>query len=107
LHATGLSETAQQVEAVMPDESLTWTKDEECVAKFCGMEKEVEWWTPFSDVACDYDVLERARKVWGEGSRERADFREWLAEVADHYVVGDWSRAALAVLREMEERTNG
>lgn len=66
-------------------------------------------WNPFTSADDDVQVLERVREVW----RPALDSRpwEWFREEVrralrgDHfnYVAGAWSRAALAVLREMEE----
>jgi hypothetical protein len=84
-----------------------------------GMKTEAPlYWNPMEDANADFQVLERAREVWADPLQAArvsflANLRErWIARLpADEvpslawyaqYVCGDWSRAALAVLKEME-----
>lgn len=81
-------------------------------------------WAPFTDANADLQVLQRVREVWGEGTEWNGDAwtrgsrfaielqrqlqGAWEDSDARHlwqscfYAVGMYSRAALAVLREME-----
>lgn len=67
-------------------------------------------WCPFTDANEDFEVLERAREVWGDDERlallDDALENAWMAlpwPFALCYGVGDWSRAVLEVLRSMPE----
>ena len=52
---------------------------------------------PFTDANADYAVLEWMRDKFGEPSIGFAEFADYLA-LAESYRVGDYARAALAVL---------
>lgn len=67
-------------------------------------------WNPFRDADADLQVLERAREVWQAKERDSSrttEFSLWfefgvLLPRALDYRVGDFSRAALEVLRSTE-----
>ena len=65
-------------------------------------------WDPFSDANADVQVLERVRGTWQEFSRDETRMRRWYAfkalfTSAVGYEVGDYARAALAVLDATKE----
>ena len=103
--------TECQVQAWTP-----WSQSEvEVLGDFVGWIRVGGPWNPFLDARHDLQVLERVREVWGDQVRWRFAcelHRVWTARVTEtvayavlnltKYECGDYSRAALAVLKEME-----
>lgn len=100
--------TAEDVERLARD-LMGWESRRSAVGTLFWRDPASGWtvrqstWSPFTSADADVQILERVREVWKVGSRERDEFRSWIPPL-DLYRTGDWSIAALAVLKEMEKK---